>query len=216
MARLGGCMISICSTMSFIENLHMTTSIDFDGINEAVLRNGRAFVQDLIPGGKFRSLEYIVRNPKRDDQHPGSFSINYRSGLWKDFATDDCGSDFISLYAFARGCSQGDAARKLAARYGAPFVKPNGSAAPKPLSGGVTTGATRVCDWGDSGPPQWDEIRRHVYKRDSIPVRIKIKQSGGSFTNWYRIFRDGKPIGWQAKKSEDYRAVPYVTADLDP
>jgi hypothetical protein len=199
-----------------IGNLHMTQSIDFDGINAAALRDGRSFVQDLIPGGKFRGLEYIVRNPRRNDQHPGSFSINYRSGVWKDFATDDCGGDFISLYAFARGCSQGDAARELAARYGAPFVKPNGSAAPKPLSGGVTTGAPRVYDWGDSGPPQRDEIRRHVYKGDSISVRIKIKQSGGGFTNWYRIFRDGNPIGWQAKKPDDFEAVPYVTADLNP
>ena len=194
----------------------MTQSIDFDGINAAALRDGRSFVESLIPGGKFRSFQYIVRNPKRDDRHPGSFTINYKTGVWKDFATGDCGSGFISLCAFVRGCSQSDAARELAARYGVPFVKPNGSAAPKPLSGGVTTEAPRVYDWGDSGPPQRDEIRRHVYKRDSIPVRIKIKQSGGSFTNWYRIFRDGKPIGWQAKKSEDYRAVPYVTADLDP
>jgi len=194
----------------------MTTSIDFDGINEAVLRNGRAFVQDLIPGGKFRSLEYIVRNPKRDDQHPGSFSINYRSGLWKDFATDDCGSDFISLYAFVRGCKQGDAACDLAKRFGVPFVKLNGSAAATPLNGGTTTEAPRVYNWGDDGPPQRDEVRRHVYKRGGVPVRIKIKRSGGGFSNWYRIFCDSKPIGWQAKKPEDFEAVPYVTAALNP
>jgi hypothetical protein len=158
----------------------------------------------------------MVRNPKRNDQHPGSFSINYRSGVWKDFATGDRGGDFIALFAFVRGCGQSDAARELAAKYGVPFVKPNGLAAPKPLNGGVTTEAPRVYNWGDGGPPQRDEIRRHVYKRDNISVRIKTKQSGGSFTNWYRIFRDGKPIGWQAKKPEDFEAVPYVTAALDP
>ena len=195
----------------------MTQSIDFDGIKVAALRNGRSFVQDLIPGGKFRGLEYIVRNPKRDDQRPGSFSINYGSGVWKDFATGDCGGDFISLFAFVRGYSQSDAARELAERFGMAFLQPNGSAVPKPLNDGITTVASKVYPWGDNGPPQQrGEIRRHVYRREGVPVRIKIKQSGNGFTNWYRIFRDGKPIGWQAKKPEDYQAAPYVTADLDP
>jgi hypothetical protein len=57
----------------------MRGTIDFEAINIAALRNGRAFVESLLPGGKFRSLEYIVRNPRRNDQHPGSFPINYRS-----------------------------------------------------------------------------------------------------------------------------------------
>jgi hypothetical protein len=194
----------------------MTQSIDFDGINAAALRNGRSFVQDLILGGKFRGLEYIVRNPKRDDQHPGSFSINYRSGVWKDFATGDCGGDFISLFAFVRGYSQSDAARELADRYGLPFFKPNGSAAPRLPNGGTATEAPRVYNWGDNGPPQRDEVRRHVYRRSGVPVRIKIKQSSNDFTNWYRIFCDGKPTGWQAKKPGDFEAVPYVTVALDP
>ena len=126
----------------------MTQSIDFDGIKAAALRSGRSFVQDLIPGGKFRGLEYIVRNPKRDDQHPGSFSINYRTGIWKDFATGDCGGDFISLFAFVRGYSQSDAARELAEKLGVPFLQLNGSAAPKPLNGGITAVAPKVYPWG--------------------------------------------------------------------
>ena len=180
----------------------MTQSIDFDDIKAAALRNGRSFVQDLIPGGKFRGLEYIVRNPRRDDQHPGSFSINYRTGVWKDFATNDGGSDFISLFAFVRRCGQRDAARELAERYGVPFVKPNGSAAPRLPNDGNTTEAPRVSNWGDNRPPQCHEVRRHIYRRGGVPVRIKIKQSSNGFTNWYRIFCDGKPIGWQAKKPE--------------
>jgi hypothetical protein len=141
----------------------MTQSIDFDGIKAVALRDGRSFVQNLIPGGKFRGLEYIVRNPKRDDQRPGSFSINYRSGVWKDFATGDCGGDFISLFAFVRGYSQSDAARELAERFGMAFLQPNGSAAPKPLNGGITTVAPKVYLWGDNGPlQQRGEIRRRL------------------------------------------------------
>jgi putative DNA primase/helicase len=191
-------------------------SIDFEGINAAVLRDGRSFVQDLIPGGKFRSLEYIVRNPTRDDQHAGSFSINYKTGVWKDFATGDGGADLISLFASVRGCNQGDAAREMADKFGVPFLKANGSAAPRPLNGGSTTEASQIYHWGDNGPPQRDEMRRHTYRRDGIAVRIKIKRSGGGFVNWYRVFLDSRPIGWQAKKPEGFQAVPYVTATLNP
>ena len=59
------------------------TAIDFEGINAAALRNGRSLVQDFIPGGKFRRLEYVVKNPCRNDERPGSFSINYRTAFGK-------------------------------------------------------------------------------------------------------------------------------------
>ena len=94
-------------------------TIDFSGINEAALRsNVRGFLQSLIPGGKFRGLEYIVKNPKRNDQDPGSFSINYRTGIWKDFASGEGGGDLISLVAYIRGIGQGEAARALANELG--------------------------------------------------------------------------------------------------
>jgi hypothetical protein len=46
----------------------MSGPIDFEGVNKAALLDGRALLQRLIPGGKFRSLEYIVLNPRRDDK----------------------------------------------------------------------------------------------------------------------------------------------------
>jgi hypothetical protein len=115
----------------------MNAGIDFKNINAAALRNGRSLVQDLMPGGKFRSLEYVVKNPCRNDGRPGSFTINYRDGVWKDFATDDGGSDFISLVAYLKGVNQGDAARELAERLAVPILKPTGHA-----SNGHTNGRT--------------------------------------------------------------------------
>ena len=106
------------------------TPIDFDGINTAALRNGRSFVESLLPGGKFRSLEYVVQNPCRNDRRPGSFSINYKSGRWKDFASGDGGADLISLVAYVRGIGQGDAARELADELGVPVSRSNGLAKP--------------------------------------------------------------------------------------
>ena len=46
--------------------------------------------------------------------------------------------------------------------------------------------------WGDDGPLRsTDELRRHVYRRDGFPVRMKIKRADGTFVQWYRV-RDGK------------------------
>ena len=206
------------------------TAIDFAGINSAALRNGRSLVQDLIPGGKFRSLEYIVKNPCRNDERPGSFTINYRDGVWKDFATADGGSDLVSLIAYLRGVNQGDAARELAERLGVPLTKSNGvqasSLSNARIDGHGVNGngaavsadaKVEVFPFGDDGPPQRaNEIRRHVYSSEGFTLRIKIKKQDGSFVNLYRIFADGAPIGWQAKKPDSYVAIPYVSAAIDP
>ena len=112
--------------------------IPFKTINDAALRASRSVLPQIIPGGKFRSLEYIVRNPRRDDQHAGSFAINYRTGVWKDFATGDGGGDLISLVAYVRGSTQGDAARELADKLGVrllrPDHEPNDRSTPTPAS----------------------------------------------------------------------------------
>ncbi len=168
----------------------MTAGIDFEGINAAALRNGRSVVQDFIPGGKFRGLEYVVKNPRRNDGRPGSFSINYRSGVWKDFATDDGGSDIVSLVAYVRGLSQGDAAHELAEKLGVP-LKPNGVAVNGHAKGHNSASQSapaadtpKVYQWGDEGPArQSDELRRHVYLSGDCPARIKVKYSVGRFTN---------------------------------
>jgi putative DNA primase/helicase len=73
----------------------------------------------------------------------------------------------------------------------------------------------RFVAWGDDGPfRSTDELRRHVYRRDGFPVRMKIKRADGTFVQWYRV-RDGNVIGWQAKRPDGYRDVPYIGA-VDP
>ena len=92
----------------------MRHPIDFDGIKAAALRSARQLLQVLLPGGKFEGDEYVVRNPLRNDQHPGSFKINCKTGEWSDFAIGKSGGDLISLVAYLGGNSQVDAARELA------------------------------------------------------------------------------------------------------
>jgi hypothetical protein len=106
-------------------------AIDFDGINKAALGDAKSLLTDLIPGGVFGGPEYIVRNPRRNDQNPGSFSINYRTGIWKDFSSGDGGNDLISLVAFVHGIGQGEAARELAEKLGVAPYKPNGAGSSK-------------------------------------------------------------------------------------
>jgi hypothetical protein len=197
------------------------SEINFDGINQAAARDYRSLLPKLIPGGKFRGPEYVAKNPRRNDQHPGSFSINFKTGVWKDFANGDHGSDFVSLVAHVRNISQGDAARELADKLGVPFLKsngPNGSIkhnGPKPSDtqrGAPAFDAPRIYPWGDDGPPvRAGEMRRHLYRDNGAVVRIKIKRADGGFINWFRV-----RAGWQAKKPDDYRPVPYVTDDIDP
>jgi AAA domain len=224
----------------------MSGPIDFERINAAALRNGRALLQQLIPGGTFRSLEYIVRNPRRDDKHLGSFKINYRSGQWADFAIDNKsarGGDIISCYAYARDLDQSEAARQIAEKLSIPPYKGSGADVGAPAKSNSSSRVIskpsdndridtapqapsweRAADyslWGEEGPPREQaEIRRHYYASDGLPkqkVKIKLKsEPKDKWVTWYRIFRHGVPIGWQAKKPNDYIAMPYVATVLNP
>ena len=109
----------------------MRHPIDFDGINAAALRSAPPLLQELLPGGKFQGDEYVVRNPLRNDQHPGSFKINCKTGEWGDFAIGKSGGDLISLVAYLGGISQVNAAGELAARFGIPVPKLSGANAEK-------------------------------------------------------------------------------------
>jgi len=202
----------------------MSDPIDFAGINAAALGNGRALAQQLVPGGAFRSHEYVVRNPARDDKNPGSFTINCRTGRWSDFAIGAKGGDFISWYAHARNVDQSEAARQIAKKLGIPLYKNNGGGVGAPAKSPQAQSWERANDifvWGGDGPPrQHAEIRRHYYPIDRLPKqKVKIKSKSelkDTWVAWYRVFRNGVAIGWQAKKPDDYIAMPYVTVALDP
>ena len=92
--------------------------IDFSRINRSALSALPSLLARWLPGGKRYGHEYVVRNPRRADGHPGSFSINIATGRWADFATGDRGRDVISLAAFFAGVSQYEAAEKLAGMLG--------------------------------------------------------------------------------------------------
>lgn len=92
--------------------------VDFAGVNRAALDHLPALLRMWLPDGVRRRGEWVARNPRRSDRHPGSFSINLRTGRWADFATGDAGGDPISLAAYLFGTGQADAARSLALALG--------------------------------------------------------------------------------------------------
>ena len=87
--------------------------MNFAAINQIVLLNHKSFLDSFLPGGRFLGNEYIVRNPKRNDNREGSFKINIKTGVWYDFAIVKGGSDFISLYAYLNDYSQSKSAKSL-------------------------------------------------------------------------------------------------------
>jgi hypothetical protein len=187
--------------------------IDFHGINQAALRNARSLLPTLIPGGKFRSLEYIARNPTRADKNPGSFSVNYKSGIWKDFATEEGGSDLISLVAYLQGTSQGEAGHTLADMLSVASPKQhesshqNGGHASRPEGGAANAmDPPKVYQGGEDGPRRFArEVRRHIYRDDKgQAVRIKIKFLTGKYANIYRVDTNGRSVAWQPKKPSGY------------
>jgi hypothetical protein len=90
----------------------------FEVVNAAALPILPALLRRWLPDGMTRGREYIARNPRRDDRHVGSFSVNVKTGRWADFATGDQGGDVVSLAAYLAGISQLDAARRLATMLG--------------------------------------------------------------------------------------------------
>jgi len=103
-------------------------AIPFNEINEAALANLRVLVSRWIPGGHLEGVEYVVRNPRRQDNNEGSFKINTSTGVWTDFACHDIGgNDPVSLCAYINNMSMGDAALTIAKELNITVEKPKKS-----------------------------------------------------------------------------------------
>jgi predicted DNA-binding transcriptional regulator AlpA len=77
-----------------------TRPTDFAAVNRAALAILPTLLERWLPGGRTEGAEYVVLNPRRSDQHLGSFRVNLRTGRWADFAvTGVRGGDPVSLAA---------------------------------------------------------------------------------------------------------------------
>ena len=94
--------------------------LDFATVNTAALRALPDLLARWLPDGRAQGVEWVARNPRRDDRSPGSFKVNLRTGRWADFATGDRGGDPVSLAAYLHGLRPIEAGRRLAAMLGLP------------------------------------------------------------------------------------------------
>lgn len=90
------------------------SALDFAEINRGALARLDDILRRWLPGGRVEGREYVVKNPKRHDQRPGSFKVNLATGRWADWASGDKGGDPISLGAYLFDLRQVEAARRLA------------------------------------------------------------------------------------------------------
>ena len=88
-------------------------SIDFSLLNRDLLSQAETHLRAWLPGGKLHGREYKCGNLQGTEGD--SLSINVRTGMWADFATDNKGGDLISLYAAIHNIGQAEAARELGA-----------------------------------------------------------------------------------------------------
>jgi hypothetical protein len=92
--------------------------INFAAVNRAALSNLSALLRQWLPDGRIVGMEYVARNPLRDDRHLGSFKINLLTRRWADFACGAAGGDVVSLVAYLVGAPQWKAALWLGSEVG--------------------------------------------------------------------------------------------------
>ena len=208
--------------------------IDFAAVKAASLRSIESLVRGWLPAGLRKGDEWVAINPTRGDKKAGSFSINTKTGVWSDFATEETGGDMIDLYRYLFGGDPVDAAREVGALVGVrpgprsaeihtlPIAKrPCSIVAPAdivrdpetfpPRTSPDKDGKPRFMPGGEMGPPRRsDELRRHAYKIGTTAVRIKIMRAGDAGAlNWYRVL-DGDVSGWQLRKPVGFKEGPFI------
>lgn len=89
----------------------MAAKIDFERINQRILLNYLATLQQWLPNGQKLGAEWCVGS--LNGERGKSLKIHVRKGVWKDFSSGDGGSDPVSLYAAIHRITQAEAARRL-------------------------------------------------------------------------------------------------------
>jgi hypothetical protein len=92
--------------------------IAFRRIADTALRHADVVVRRWLPNGRREGVEWVCRNPLRDDRKPGSFKVNLASGKWADFAGGARGGDLIGLASYLYKIPQGEAAKRIAEMIG--------------------------------------------------------------------------------------------------
>ena len=156
-------------------------SIDFDSISSTLLNKSQTILPEWFPQGKLIGKEFAVGSLQGDIGQ--SLRINTITGIWKDFATGDSGSDLVSLYAAVHGIGQGDAAKKLSTGWNGNGGNGNG---PIPTNGWKSKPAEFIIPPEDMPAPDF------THSRYGNPTNI-----------WTYRDADNKRLGYVARYDDD-------------
>ncbi|MCC2607338.1 DUF927 domain-containing protein [Planctobacterium marinum] len=176
------------------------SKINYKDINQKALLNAEQVVRHWTPDGSRNGHEWVALNPTRKDHSKGSFSINLNNGVWKDFSTDDGGSDLISLVAYVERCNQSEAAKSLVAFLG----NTNIDVSPQPDTGKTTTNQA----FAPIYPPPLESIalcpKNHPKLGDPVTLWDYLSAEGQLLM---RVMRFESKQNGQRKK--DFRPLTY-------
>lgn len=150
--------------------------IPYKEIASAAKNYAESLVRAWLPGGKKVGENYFVCNPNRADSKPNSFATNIsgddkQRGQWGDFATPDCGTDLISLYAYIYGMEQWEAAIEVADQIG--FRLPDGcrpdTDKPRERKGPIIDPAT-IKQAKPKDPCPWEPVMPVPKSADPAPI----------------------------------------------
>lgn len=169
-------------------------SIDFDGISDTLLGKSKSLLTEWFPEGKLIGKEFAVGSLRGGVGQ--SLRINTLTGIWKDFATGDSGSDLVSLYAAIHGIGQGDAAKMLTTLNGNGAGNGNGS--------GVTT-----VGWTKPNPkpapvPEGECDAFIAPPIDAPAPDFKHSKFGEPTNVWTYRDADNKRLCYVARYDDDY------------
>ena len=188
-------------------------SPSFEEVNAAALAAYPSLLQNWLPQGRLHGHEFRVGSLQGE---PGqSLSVNVNTGIWKDFAADDGGSDPVSLYAASNGLGQAEAKDRLAEELGI-VEHARGRPAGHQLGPPPNTEARRArhiwakCRPATSSPAQDyltcrgilipipDAIRYH---EKSNALVAAVTAPDGEITGIQRIYLDHNAAGvWRRKR----------------
>ena len=87
--------------------------IDPDRVRNAALKGVPAIVIKLLPDGHLRGHHWMAKNLRQQEQRPGNFKIDLRTGYWKDQRSSNSGNDVFGLAGFLRRLNYGQAIQEI-------------------------------------------------------------------------------------------------------
>lgn len=177
--------------------------LDFKQIAARALEQIEAICLHWLPAGKKAGPEWEI-----GDRHgtPGkSLKVHLsggKAGMWSDFSTDDKGGDLVSLVAFVDGCTQLDAARKLAQFLGIDAATgPDTQQPPRPTT--TKPAAKSAPEWRpilptpDTAPPAPAAHPKHGKPDVLYTYRGQAGELLGYVARWEaNATRPKKEFGW--------------------